>query len=738
MKNCFKVAAAAATVLPTATLADVARFDGGTILNLVADANEPARVSWFDPAAWSFDGGHPSSLPGGEDTVFLDTSFLTDSVNLYQIHLGDAVGTDGTAFAGGTALGSRVTASEGAFIFDFDPFVAPGANDPFDPPNSGDASFGSLTVGGVKPASLTLQGEGLLDLDFSLVASGNLAGLTRDDIRLDIRGFGTQVEASGLEIGSIGEATAIVQEGAMVDVHVARVGFTGSTLPLSGGGDLTVTGEGTQLSADRFFVGSRLGSNLVVQDRGEVSTFGLTLQSNGSASSSVTVHDATLRLVDTFGGNAPLNILSEDGQSATMNVAGVDATLTVEPVAGGLSSLGMSSSGGGLAELAVSDGATLQVQGESQLFSGRQSTSRITVSSGAFANFAGSVDVSGPSAGVSQPDGSSQLVVDDAVATITGNLAVGEGRGDAAFSNDFVRVTGGGTLLVGNVLAVGGINPFDGIGSLAIESGFVSTGSLSIGIGSTVSVAADGTLDVGELSTGAAASSAEGTTFLGDSSLLLLGTLAADLTAVAGEIETSAAADSRIVGDVTLDATRLLLRQFVGRTALFVEGSLHAGGTIAIDQLPSNPYERRRLIDAESVSGTFTAVEAPEVSGPFVPAVTYSEDDVFVTVALAGDGNLDGIVNLADFTILRNNFGVVGGFANGDFNQNGIVDLVDFTLLRNTFGNASDADIAIMNAWRATVPEPTAVGVAGLAAAGLLRRKRRFVAKATAGATLLP
>ena len=91
-----------------------------------------------------------------------------------------------------------------------------------------------------------------------------------------------------------------------------------------------------------------------------------------------------------------------------------------------------------------------------------------------------------------------------------------------------------------------------------------------------------------------------------------------------------------------------------------------------------------------------------------------------------GDANLDGLVNLADFTVLAGNFGLAGPdvfFQDADFNGDRLVNLADFTILADNFGNATDDDLAIMAAWRATVPEPAAAGVVALAGGMALRRR---------------
>ncbi len=56
------------------------------------------------------------------------------------------------------------------------------------------------------------------------------------------------------------------------------------------------------------------------------------------------------------------------------------------------------------------------------------------------------------------------------------------------------------------------------------------------------------------------------------------------------------------------------------------------------------------------------------------------------TPTLLGDANGDGVVNLADFGILRAEFGQTGGSLFADFNNDGVVNLADFGILRANFG----------------------------------------------------
>ncbi len=60
---------------------------------------------------------------------------------------------------------------------------------------------------------------------------------------------------------------------------------------------------------------------------------------------------------------------------------------------------------------------------------------------------------------------------------------------------------------------------------------------------------------------------------------------------------------------------------------------------------------------------------------------------VLIRYTVAGDANLDGTVNLADFGLLRAGFGSgTGLWTSGDFNYDGNTNLADFGILRSTFG----------------------------------------------------
>jgi autotransporter-associated beta strand protein len=107
-----------------------------------------------------------------------------------------------------------------------------------------------------------------------------------------------------------------------------------------------------------------------------------------------------------------------------------------------------------------------------------------------------------------------------------------------------------------------------------------------------------------------------------------------------------------------------------------------------------------------------------------------------IRATLLGDSDLDGQVNVADLANLAGNFGVTTGmlWINGDFDNNGNVNVADLADLAGNFGkssaglNASDSSAAAapaaIAAGAAAVPEPTAIGLLGIGAFGLVGRRR--------------
>ncbi|HSV15288.1 MAG TPA: hypothetical protein VLI90_13595 [Tepidisphaeraceae bacterium] len=109
---------------------------------------------------------------------------------------------------------------------------------------------------------------------------------------------------------------------------------------------------------------------------------------------------------------------------------------------------------------------------------------------------------------------------------------------------------------------------------------------------------------------------------------------------------------------------------------------------------------------------------------------------LLMMVALGGDTNLDGKVDVGDLGALATNYGTTAGafWSQGDSNYDGKVDVGDLGALATNYGtslvsgSASDAQMASSTATIATsVPEPCSFALIGLGAATLSYRRRRLL-----------
>ncbi|HEX3358457.1 MAG TPA: autotransporter-associated beta strand repeat-containing protein [Tepidisphaeraceae bacterium] len=102
--------------------------------------------------------------------------------------------------------------------------------------------------------------------------------------------------------------------------------------------------------------------------------------------------------------------------------------------------------------------------------------------------------------------------------------------------------------------------------------------------------------------------------------------------------------------------------------------------------------------------------------------VSTDASTVVVQYTLAGDANLDGKVNMSDFTALASKFGQSSqSWVNGDFNYDGVVNLLDLNALATNFGQPLSSATPLGT----IVPEPAALASLALAAFAMRRRKHR-------------
>ncbi|MEZ6098625.1 MAG: hypothetical protein R3E01_06605 [Pirellulaceae bacterium] len=75
-------------------------------------------------------------------------------------------------------------------------------------------------------------------------------------------------------------------------------------------------------------------------------------------------------------------------------------------------------------------------------------------------------------------------------------------------------------------------------------------------------------------------------------------------------------------------------------------------------------------------------------------------------VDLLGDYNKNGVVDAADYTVWKDNFGSTSAL-DADGNGNGTVDAADYTIWKDNFGNIAGAAANV-----ASVPEPSSIAIA--------------------------
>ncbi len=102
-------------------------------------------------------------------------------------------------------------------------------------------------------------------------------------------------------------------------------------------------------------------------------------------------------------------------------------------------------------------------------------------------------------------------------------------------------------------------------------------------------------------------------------------------------------------------------------------------------------------------------------------------------IALGGDANLDGRVDITDLGLLATNWQSAAFWTGGDFNSDGLVDISDLGVLAtnwqagvgNPTGPSLDEALATVGLSGVTVPEPSVISAALAVAATAVYRRRR-------------
>jgi hypothetical protein len=126
------------------------------------------------------------------------------------------------------------------------------------------------------------------------------------------------------------------------------------------------------------------------------------------------------------------------------------------------------------------------------------------------------------------------------------------------------------------------------------------------------------------------------------------------------------------------------------------------------------------IYHGEGYISAFAFVDEPLGDNEIAALGGAKAEGILVPDRIPGDGNLDGAVTGADYTIWADNFNLWNGDANfsvGDYNEDGFVTGADYTIWADNFGTMA-----------APVPEPGALVLGGLALAACLAVGRRRTA----------
>jgi hypothetical protein len=149
---------------------------------------------------------------------------------------------------------------------------------------------------------------------------------------------------------------------------------------------------------------------------------------------------------------------------------------------------------------------------------------------------------------------------------------------------------------------------------------------------------------------------------------------------------------------------------------LRAKASLAAGTT-------SGTYQIDALVSASDPLTTvfYSGVTS---SGGLVTINGWTQQDASISIALPGDAELDGKVDVNDLTIVLAHYGQTGmSWTTGDFEGDGKVDINDLTIVLSHFGQSQGSSAARV----AAAPEPSTWLMIGIGLAAMIWLRARTI-----------
>jgi hypothetical protein len=567
---------------------------------------------------------------------------------------------------------------------------------------------GALTGTGVVNGSGGISNPGLISLvggNLTIAKSGVFQNEASGIIRMDL---GRQLQLNGGNLSNLGildlagGGTVNSTSGASI-INAADGMITGAgtvSVPLQNAGTLAVpTGTLTVTTAFANTGTIRLGavsSKLTVGGAGLTNSAGGSLQGIGRLSA--TLNNAGY--VEAVGGTLQLAGATNNNAGGVLAAgSGNEIYITGTP---GPNLGGISLTGGTLHTNSqpLTNSATGVISGFGTIRTGGTGLSN----SGQLQLSGGSTSVYGA---VTSTNGSKIIVTGGATATFFDPVSMNTGsefRVSTASTAVFFGAVTGGATFTGT-----GTKDFEA-GMSALSSALVSSGSTIVQQGASLTAAA---IQENVLQVNGNVSIAPNGTSAGTSKV-------SSLTVASGAKLDLANNKLIVTGGPVGSWNGSAYTGVAGQIASGRNGGNWGGSGIVTSMASGNL----------TTLGIATAQQAGRAGGNF-GGLPVSASDALVMYTYGGDANLDGKINVDDYTRIDFNVPLgASGWYNGDFNYDGKINVDDYTIIdfnvgiqgaQFPAGSSVDGELSGVSA----VPEPASLSIFGLAAASALGRRRR-------------